>query len=631
MVVQPVEPRARTRASCGLSAAGAGGDNPGVTSSPPPDRPEPPQSTRAYDDPSNVAESAAALDRVIEEMEQALRDLGSSALTASQADRTLRRIGRDLDRLRGMALPAPLRRAAAEAEERIGEAIDLVAPAPIQRVSSRASRGAVRLTNREVARLVETARSTIVIAADEVRPQLIRGAARVNRILDYWQAGMFRVLWLIVPPESLLRRWRFQALLVSRFLTDVALQALLYGALVATARGGGSAFDAAVLGVAALLPGVVLGLYGGAIADALPQRVALALAYVGMAVACFAVAWVSDAGFWALVVVLFAVRALHQVAQPSEASAVPLTADSAELASANSMMSLASSAGEVAGKALLAPVLVRAYGVRSVITAAGVLFLLAATRVFDLAFESDTERRGIAARRDRPDAELGETSSALRWLVASPDVLWMLLLAAIASTVGVVLGILGPEYVSAVLEVDPANALYVFLPAAAGLLIALSLAPMLIHRLGERRVATIGFAAASIAIAGLGLVDVFAPVVDPLIPWRPHGLTEEVATAGLLTLPLGVGTTLAAAATQTYVGRYVPAAIHGRAFALLGVLKDGLAVVPLLGFGWAAGAFGIRPVLVGAPVALFGLASALAWWSARLADAAPAHRERIAP
>lgn len=631
MVVQPVEPRARTRASCGLSAAGAGGDNPGVTSSPPPDRPEPPQSTRAYDDPSNVAESAAALDRVIEEMEQALRDLGSSALTASQADRTLRRIGRDLDRLRGMALPAPLRRAAAEAEERIGEAIDLVAPAPIQRASSRASRGAVRLTNREVARLVETARSTIVIAADEVRPQLIRGAARVNRILDYWQAGMFRVLWLIVPPESLLRRWRFQALLVSRFLTDVALQALLYGALVATARGGGSAFDAAVLGVAALLPGVVLGLYGGAIADALPQRVALALAYVGMAVACFAVAWVSDAGFWALVVVLFAVRALHQVAQPSEASAVPLTADSAELASANSMMSLASSAGEVAGKALLAPVLVRAYGVRSVITAAGVLFLLAATRVFDLAFESDTERRGIAARRDRPDAEPGETSSALRWLVASPDVLWMLLLAAIASTVGVVLGILGPEYVSAVLEVDPANALYVFLPAAAGLLIALSLAPMLIHRLGERRVATIGFAAASIAIAGLGLVDVFAPVVDPLIPWRPHGLTEEVATAGLLTLPLGVGTTLAAAATQTYVGRYVPAAIHGRAFALLGVLKDGLAVVPLLGFGWAAGAFGIRPVLVGAPVALFGLAAALAWWSARLADAAPAHRERIAP
>jgi hypothetical protein len=340
------------------------------------------------------------------------------------------------------------------------------------------------------------------------------------------------------------------------------------------------------------------------------------------------VAWTGDVGFWSLAAVLLIVRALHQVSQPSEASAVPLTADAAELASANSMMSLASSAGEVVGKALLAPMLVRAYGVRSVITAAGLLFLLAATRVFDLAFEGERERLE-AAQSEHPAQP--ETGSALRWLVASPDVLWMLLLAAIASTVGVVLTILGPEYVSSVLQVDPANALYVFLPAAVGLLLALLAAPPLIHRLGERRVATLGFAAASVAISGLGLVDLFANVVDPLLVWRPRGLTEEVAAAGLLSLPLGIGTTLAAAATQTYVGRYVPVLIHGRAFALLGVLKDALSVVPLLGFGWAAGVFGIRPVLVAAPLALFALAAMVAWWSSRLTGARPEGRERITP
>ena len=576
-----------------------------------------------------MEESVAALDRVLDEMEVALRDLGSNALSATQVDRTLRRLGADLRRLRAPTVPAPIRRAAAEADDRISEAILLVTPDVVQRASQRASRTAVDTTRREAARLVETARFTVVVAAGEVRPQVVRNVARLNRVIDYWQAGLFRVLWLIVPPESLLRRWRFQALVVSRFLTDIALQALLYGALIATARGGGTALDAAGLGVAVLLPGVVLGLYGGAIADALPKRAALALAYLGMATACFTVAWTGDVGFWSLAVVLFVVRALHQVSQPSEASAVPLTADAAELASANSMMSLASSAGEVVGKALLAPMLVRAYGVRSVITAAGVFFLLAATRVFDLAFEGERERLDAVMEEEHP--EPAETASAIRWLLASPDVLWMLLLAAIASTVGVVLGILGPEYVSAVLQVDPANALYVFLPAAVGLVLALVAAPPLIHHLGERRVATIGFAAASAAIAGLGLVDAFATVVDPVLVWRPRGLTEEVAAAGLLSLPLGVGTTLAAAATQTYVGRYVPAAIHGRAFALLGVLKDGLAVVPLLGFGWAAGEFGIRPVLVGAPVALFALAALVAWWSSRLTGARPEGRERIAP
>jgi len=580
------------------------------------------------EDPASVEESAAALDRVIEEMEAALRDLGSSARSASQVDRTLHRLGADLRRLRAASVPDSIRRAAAEAEDRVIEAIDLVTPGVVQRASLRASRTAVDTTTREATRLIEAARLSVVLAAGGLRPQVIRNVARLNRVLDYWQAGLFRVLWFIVPPESLLRRWRFQALLVSRFLTDVALQALLYGALIATARGGGSALDAAGLGVAVLLPGVVFGLYGGAIADALPKRAALALAYLGMAAACFAVAWTGDVGFWSLATVLLVVRALHQVSQPSEASAVPLTADAAELASANSMMSLASSAGEVVGKALLAPMLVRAYGVRSVIMAAGLFFLLASTRVFDLAFEGERERLD-AAQLQHP--EQSETGRALRWLVASPDVLWMLLLAAIASTVGVVLTILGPEYVSSVLQVDPANALYVFLPAAVGLVLALVAAPSLIHRLGERRVATLGFAAASVAISGLGLVDVLASLVDPVLVWRPRGLTEEVAAAGLLSLPLGVGTTLAAAATQTYVGRYVPVPIHGRAFALLGVLKDGLSVVPLLGFGWAAGVFGIQPVLVVAPIALFALAAMVAWWSSRLTGARPEGRERIAP
>lgn len=606
--------------------------------------PSEPRASRPSEDPSTVEESVAALDRVLEEMEDALRDLGSSARSAAQVDRTLRhlrRVGGDLRRLRGMSVPASVRRAAAEAEERVSEAIDLVAPEGVQRgvqrSARRASRTAVTTTanrTREAAHLVKLARMSVVLAAGDLRPQVVRNVARLNRVIDYWQAGLFRVLWLVLPPESLLRRWRFQALIVSRFLTDIALQALLYGALIATARGGGTALDAAGLGVAVLLPGVALGLYGGAIADALPKRAALALAYLGMAAACFAVAWTGDAGFWSLATVLFIVRALHQVSQPSEASAVPLTTDAAELASANSMMALASSAGEVVGKALLAPVLVRAYGVRSVITAAGLLFLLAATRVFDLSFEGE---RGRVEEADEAEArpEPSETGSALRWLMESPDVLWMLLLAAIASTVGVVLGILGPEYVSAVLGVDPANALYVFLPAALGLIAALAAAPPLIHRFGERRVATIGFAAASVAIAGLGLVDLVAPLVDPLLVWRPRGLTEEVAAAGLFSLPLGVGTTLAAAATQTYVGRYVPPEIHGRAFALLGVLKDGLAVVPLLAFGWAAGVFGIRPVLVSAPLALFGLAAGVAWlssWSAgarRSVDPASDAHERI--
>src|SRR5690606_39727527 len=125
------------------------------------------------------------------------------------------------------------------------------------------------------------------------------------------------------------------------------------------------------------------------------------------------------------------------------------------------------------------------------------------------------------------------------------------------------------------------------------------------------------------AIAGLGLVDGLARALGPLIVMEPAGLNDRVIVAALLSVPLGVGTTLAAAATQTYVGRHVPPEIHGRAFAILGTLKDGLAVVPLLAFGYAAGIVGIRAVLVAAPAALFALAAAVAWASSHLAERPP--------
>ena len=132
-----------------------------------------------------------------------------------------------------------------------------------------------------------------------------------------------------------------------------------------------------------------------------------------------------------------------------------------------------------------------------------------------------------------------------------------------------------------------------------------------------------GFFCTCTAIGGLGLVDGISTVLAPLFVVQPAGRNDRVLTASLLSVPLGVGTTLAAAATQTYVGRNVPPEIHGRAFAILGVLKDGLAVVPLLAFGYAAGIVGIRAVLVAAPAALFALAAAVAWASTRLGERPP--------
>ena len=66
--------------------------------------------------------------------------------------------------------------------------------------------------------------------------------------------------------------------------------------------------------------------------------------------------------------------------------------------------------------------------------------------------------------------------------------------------------------------------------------------------------------------------------------------------------------TLAAIATQTYISRTVPLSIQGRTFALLGTMKDGLAIPSLLALGALSSVVGVRWVLTVAPLLLLALA-----------------------
>ncbi len=442
------------------------------------------------------------------------------------------------------------------------------------------------------------------------------GLKRVDQAIDRGQSRVFRVLWFMVPSGSIARNPNFQALLASRFLSDLALQALLFGVLIASVRGGGDALEAAIIGVAYLLPGVVLGLFGGAVADALPKRFALVVAYLVMGVLCFSLPLALGFELRGMIAVLFAVRVLHQVSQPSEASAVPLVATHDELASANSFLSLASSAGEVVGKALLAPLLVRAFDIEPLVILAGALFILSATRAFRFRVEpdaiqvNDVDEYGFD-REPEPTQRVPKTSTrqALRWLVNEPAAFWMLMLAAMASTTGVVLGVLGPRYVFAVLDVPPENTFYVFAPASLGLIAALVLAPILIKIFKERLIAALGFLLVAAGMAALGMIETTTDLLaGRVLLIDIPGVGEQVEMAAAISLLLGTGMTLAAAATMTYIGKYVPSEVHGRIFALLGAMKDGLSIPVLLLMGAVAGFVGVDNVLLVSPLVLIAIA-----------------------
>jgi MFS family permease len=453
-----------------------------------------------------------------------------------------------------------------------------------------------------------------------------RAGFHADYIIDRAQSRVFRFLWTFLPEPDIARDIRFEHLLASRFLSDAGQQAILFGALVSVARGGGSALEVALVGVSALLPPALLGLHGGAVADAIPKRFALAGVYALQAVLCFSFPGVLGTDLFAIMLLLFAVNTLGQVSGPTESSVLPVVANEAELASAAAMINLASAAGTAFGTAVLAPIVVRVFGVDVVFYLAGVMLLLAASRVFDLPVDEDgrTVKLPSLGLRFRP---------AVNWLLEHPAVGTMIIFSTLAGTVNIVLQTLAPRYVEEVLNADAADAAYVFAPSALGIVLGLVAAPTLMRLCGERLSAIFGLLIASASLFLLGLVGDVGSIIDPFNPMRITeplgiGINERVRTAGLLALPLALGVSLTVTSVQTYINRRVPLAYQGRTFAMQSALRNGAAIAPLLTFGALAAVFGAEKVLLVSPLVLLALGYGLVYASFRYAgQAQPSHLE----
>jgi MFS-type transporter involved in bile tolerance (Atg22 family) len=201
----------------------------------------------------------------------------------------------------------------------------------------------------------------------------------------------------------------------------------------------------------------------------------------------------------------------------------------------------------------------------------------------------------------------------------------------LAGTANIVLQTLAPRYVSAALDVDPADAVYVFAPSAVGLVTALAATPWLIRRFRERIIALTGFVITAGALCLLGLVPEIAGALDTINPMRLSGyfgvdLSERLRTAGLIAVFVGFGLSMTTTSVQTYINRRVPLQLQGRAFALQSTLKNGSAIVPLLTLGAFASYFGVEAVLIFSPFVLLILAASLVRLSYALGGRAPASR-----
>ena len=424
----------------------------------------------------------------------------------------------------------------------------------------------------------------------------------------------FRLFYVFLPETSLLKRIPFQLVIISRFFSEIGQEGVFYGTLVAVAVNG-SAFQASLIGAARVVPGAVLGLFGGAVADALPRRVALGLGYAGQASLCVIVPLAFGTDFLPLLLLVFAVSILDQLVGPSEKAVIPLVASRNQISTAAATMSLTDSIATGVGTAAVAPVIMKVFGLEPLLYVCAGFLAFAGIRIFSLPIRQHISVRDALQRLDLSELDIG-FRKAVSWLAGWPAVTTMIMVGLVVTILDKISETLGPSYVGDVLESDPANTVYVFAPAGLGALVALLLAPRLVDRIGERAMAMIAMVVMAVALFSMAFIDALAPVLAPISPMnavRILGveLSDEILAAGFISLFTGFAISASSVAVQTYINRRVPMLQQGRVFGLQSVFANAAALVPLLLLGLIADLTSIEAILFVVPgvvlVLVYGL------------------------
>ena len=225
---------------------------------------------------------------------------------------------------------------------------------------------------------------------------------------------------MLVDPAPLRESPAYRRLWVGLSLAQVGQQLTVVAIGLQVYALTGSSFAVGLVGVFALVPLVVLGLYGGAIVDAYDRRTVAVVASVTMWVTSLAVAaqaWLDGRSVGLLYALVAVQSAGYAVNNPARAAIVPSLVSRRNLPAANALHTLSFTLGAAVGPTVGGFVTAR-YGVEAAYTVDAVTYLFALWGVFGL--PAMPPERGADGERRR--AGLASVLEGLRFLGGRPNI-----------------------------------------------------------------------------------------------------------------------------------------------------------------------------------------------------------------
>jgi hypothetical protein len=401
--------------------------------------------------------------------------------------------------------------------------------------------------------------------------------------------------------NSLFDNPTFLAFWLSRFLVQAAQGALMYGLLVLVVDTTDSSVYNSIFVVCAVIPAILFGLPAGVAVDALPRRpllVTLNLVRFFFVLA-LAVRPPSLAGIFATTL---AIWLIHQFYAPAESSTLASIVPRNRLVDGQALSNLALVIAQGVGVIAIAPLLLKTSDPRYLFAVCAAFFLTAAGLVLQLRIG---ELSGQMAQMSRhPDGVIATLLRGLRVTIGD-SILFRVTAADVMVGIGLsALVVVAPIYLKRILNTSSENTVFVFAPAAIGVLIGLRAAPYLGRYFGLRWVAVYGLALFALSIAAFGflgdihwiLVDTFNIPIDRIA--HTLHLPPLALLVMLFSIPAGFASSIVGVASRTITLERAPMAFRGQVIATQSLVQNLGALVPTMLAGIAADQLGVERVAI---------------------------------
>lgn len=401
---------------------------------------------------------------------------------------------------------------------------------------------------------------------------------------------------------SLLKQETFRLYWFSRLVGQTAQGALIYGLLILIVDRTDASFYNSLFVVCAIIPSLAFGLPAGIVADAVPRRaLMITLNFLRF---IFALSLIqNDPSLAGIFAAALGIWTIHQFYSPAESSFMASLIPRHRYNNAQALTNLALTLAQLMGLVILAPLLLKTVGPPTLFALCAMLFMTSALLLFLLQKPAETLAPVKKARAGR----LSPKQMLLNgWHASRHDpVMYEVMIDDILVGIGAsALLVITPLYLKGVLNTGAENTVFVFAPAALGLVIGLRLSSHLDRWIGERRTATFGLMLFALCVGTLGFVERLHDFLNGPLRIPTDRIAEILRVPPLilivmmLSVPAGFASSVVSvSARSVLLARTVPA-LRGQVIATQSLLQNIGALIPTLLAGIAADLFGVERVAV---------------------------------